>query len=133
MLTGGIALQRELQVPAALIVALNGVVVVFVVGSLKLRDAAPRDGPTVDERLEAAVVSDFFTVSVIVATLASGIRLATPFLLAALGETIGQRSGVLNLGVEGVMLIGAFAAYYTDAADRQRRRSACSSRSASDA
>lgn len=58
-------------------------------------------------------MSDFFTISVIVATLASGIRLATPFLLAALGETIGQRSGVLNLGVEGVMLIGAFAAYYT--------------------
>lgn len=58
-------------------------------------------------------MSQFFTVSVLVATLASGIRLATPFLLAALGETIGQRSGVLNLGVEGVMLIGAFAAYYT--------------------
>jgi ABC-type uncharacterized transport system permease subunit len=58
-------------------------------------------------------VSDFFTVSVLVATLASGIRLATPFLFASLGETIGQRSGVLNLGVEGVMLIGAFAAYYT--------------------
>ena len=37
LLTGGIALQRELQVPAALIVALNGVIVIFVVGSLKLR------------------------------------------------------------------------------------------------
>lgn len=37
MLTGGIELQRELQVPAALIVALNGVIVVFVVSSLKLR------------------------------------------------------------------------------------------------
>ncbi len=37
MLTGGIALQRELQVPAALIIALNGIVVIFVVGSLKLR------------------------------------------------------------------------------------------------
>jgi ABC-type uncharacterized transport system permease subunit len=37
MLTGGIALQQELQVPAALIVALNGIVVIFVVGSLKLR------------------------------------------------------------------------------------------------
>ena len=37
MLTGGIALQQELQVPAALIVALNGIVVLFVVGSLKLR------------------------------------------------------------------------------------------------
>jgi len=44
MLTGGIELQREVQVPAALIVALNGVVVVFVVGSLKLR-----------ERLESAL------------------------------------------------------------------------------
>ena len=58
------------------------------------------------------MVGDFFTVSVLVATLASGIRLATPFLLAGLGETIGQRSGVLNLGVEGVMLLGAFTAYY---------------------
>ncbi len=58
-------------------------------------------------------MSDFFTVSVLVATLASGIRLATPFLFASLGETVGQRSGVLNLGVEGVMLIGAFVAYYT--------------------
>lgn len=58
-------------------------------------------------------MSDFFTVSVLVATFASGIRLATPFLLSALGETIGQRAGVLNLGVEGVMLIGAYAAYIT--------------------
>ncbi|MGB1387125.1 MAG: ABC transporter permease, partial [Ilumatobacteraceae bacterium] len=58
-------------------------------------------------------MSDFFTWSVLAATLASGIRLATPFLLASLGEMIGQRSGVLNLGVEGVMLIGAFVAYYT--------------------
>ena len=57
--------------------------------------------------------SEFFTASVLVATLASDIRLATPFLFAALGESIGQRSGVLNLGVEGVMLIGAFAAYFT--------------------
>jgi len=37
LLTGGIQLQRELEVPAALIVALNGVVVIFVVSSLKLR------------------------------------------------------------------------------------------------
>jgi len=59
------------------------------------------------------VWSEFFTVSVLIATLASGIRLATPFLFASLGEAVGQRSGVLNLGVEGVMLIGAFAAYFT--------------------
>ena len=58
-------------------------------------------------------MSDFLTLSVLVATFASAMRLATPYLLAALGETIGQRSGVLNLGVDGVMLLGAFFAYWT--------------------
>jgi len=57
-------------------------------------------------------MSDIITTTVIVATIASGIRLATPFLLASLGEAIGQRSGVLNLGVDGVMLLGAFSSYY---------------------
>lgn len=52
LLTGGLELQRELQVPAALIVALNGVVVVFVVGSLKLR---VRLQQWVDRDLEAAL------------------------------------------------------------------------------
>lgn len=55
------------------------------------------------------MIGDLITVGV----LASAIRFATPFLYAALGETYGQRSGVLNLGVEGVMLMGAFSAFYT--------------------
>lgn len=58
-------------------------------------------------------MSDFFTASVLVATIASAVRLATPYLFAALGEAIGQRSGVLNLGVDGVMLLAAFGAYFT--------------------
>jgi general nucleoside transport system permease protein len=58
-------------------------------------------------------VSQFFTASVLIATVASGLIYATPFLLASLGEMVGQRSGVLNLGVDGIMLLGAFGAYYT--------------------
>lgn len=42
MLAGGISLQRAVQVPQALVIALNGVVVVFVVGSLKLRTRVQR-------------------------------------------------------------------------------------------
>jgi len=57
-------------------------------------------------------MSEFFTTAILTATVASGIQLAAPFLLASLGETIGQRSGVLNLGVDGIMLMGAFGTYY---------------------
>ncbi len=58
------------------------------------------------------MITDLFSATVLVGILASGIRLATPYLYAAIGETFGQRSGVLNLGVEGQMLMGAFAAFY---------------------
>ena len=58
------------------------------------------------------MISDLFTVTVLIGILSSGIRLATPYLFASIGETFGQRSGVLNLGVEGQMLLGAFAAFY---------------------
>ncbi len=58
------------------------------------------------------MISEIFSAAVLVGILASGIRLATPYLYAAIGETFGQRSGVLNLGVEGQMLLGAFAAFY---------------------
>jgi general nucleoside transport system permease protein len=58
------------------------------------------------------MISELLSVTVLVGILASGIRLATPYLYAAIGETFGQRSGVLNLGVEGQMLLGAFAAFY---------------------
>ena len=59
-------------------------------------------------------MSDLFTQSAIIAIFAGGIRLAVPLLVASLGETYGQRSGVLNLGVEGIMLLGAFGGYYVD-------------------
>ncbi|UCD43758.1 MAG: ABC transporter permease [Chloroflexota bacterium] len=58
-------------------------------------------------------MTELFTTTVLVGILASGFRLATPYLYASLGETFGQKSGVLNLGVEGIMLLGAFAAFYT--------------------
>lgn len=42
--------------------------------------------------------------------LAAAVRVGTPLLLAATGETITERAGVINLGVEGMMLAGALAA-----------------------
>jgi ABC-type uncharacterized transport system permease subunit len=49
----------------------------------------------------------------LVTWLAASIRLAGPVLLAALGETFAERSGVLNVGIEGIILLGALASFLT--------------------
>ena len=46
-----------------------------------------------------------------VGVLASGVRLAVPTALAAIGEAVSERSGIFNLGIEGMMMIGAFAGF----------------------
>lgn len=43
--------------------------------------------------------------------LQSAVRIATPLLLAALGELVAQRSGLINIGLEGIVLVGAFAGF----------------------
>ena len=43
--------------------------------------------------------------------LASGIRLAVPTALAAIGEAVSQRAGIFNLGLEGMMMVGAFTGF----------------------
>jgi ABC-type uncharacterized transport system permease subunit len=57
-------------------------------------------------------MNELLDAAVIIGILTSGIRLATPYLYAGIGEAFGQRSGVLNLGVDGIMLMGAYAAFY---------------------
>ncbi len=48
----------------------------------------------------------------VVATIVSAIAFGTPLLLAGLGELLTERSGVLNLGVEGMMLMGAVTGFF---------------------
>jgi simple sugar transport system permease protein len=57
-------------------------------------------------------MSDLFTLPVFIGVLTSAIRLATPYLYASIGETFAQLSGVVNLGVDGIMLMGAFSGFY---------------------
>jgi simple sugar transport system permease protein len=58
-----------------------------------------------------AEMNSLFETALITATLAATIRGAAPILLAALGESFVERSGLLNLGIEGMMVAGAFSSF----------------------
>ena len=47
------------------------------------------------------MLENIFSIAFLIALLSSGIRLAVPVFLAALGEIVTERGGVLNLGLEG--------------------------------
>jgi len=57
-------------------------------------------------------MTEITTLGVIIGILTSAVRLATPYLYAGIGEAFAQSSGVVNLGVDGIMLISAFAAFF---------------------
>jgi len=57
-------------------------------------------------------MSELFALPVLLGILYSGIRLATPYLYASIGETFAQNSGIFNLGVDGIMLMGAYSGFF---------------------
>ncbi|MFV1962243.1 MAG: ABC transporter permease, partial [Acidimicrobiia bacterium] len=54
---------------------------------------------------------DIISIAFWATVLAAGVRLAVSVGMAALGEMINERAGVLNLGLDGVMLIAGFAGF----------------------
>jgi ABC-type uncharacterized transport system permease subunit len=55
--------------------------------------------------------STVFTYKFLIQVMAAGIRLATPLVIASLGEIFAERSGVINLGIEGIMLFCGFVGF----------------------
>ena len=57
-------------------------------------------------------MSELLQPVVLIGILTGMIRFATPYLYASIGEMFAQRSGVVNLGVDGIMLMGAYAGFF---------------------
>lgn len=56
---------------------------------------------------------DIFDILISASFWAAAVRIATPLIFATMGELICERAGVLNLGIEGIMVIGAFTGWIT--------------------
>ena len=57
------------------------------------------------------MITEILQAAVIINILAATIRIATPLLLGAMGELVAERSGVMNMGLEGMMLFGVFTVW----------------------
>lgn len=65
-------------------------------------------------------VSAFVDLAFLATLVAASIRIATPILFAALGEAVSESAGVLNVGIEGMMVLGAVTGFLVSyAADDQ--------------
>lgn len=61
--------------------------------------------------LYAAAASNIFSTPVLTSLVAGGLLAGVPLMFTALGESISERAGVLNLGLEGMMLLGAYVGF----------------------
>ncbi|MBS0517912.1 MAG: ABC transporter permease [Proteobacteria bacterium] len=59
------------------------------------------------------IVASLLDILVSAAFWTAVLRIATPYVLGTLGELICERAGVLNLGIEGIMTLGAMAGWMT--------------------
>jgi len=58
------------------------------------------------------MLDKILTISFFTGFLAATLRMMVPILVTALGEMISERSGIMNLGIEGILVVGAFAGFY---------------------
>ena len=114
---GGEAAQMGLTLPSAITGLFQGMLLFFLLGSdvfinYRVRVVRPVRGTGRASRCppETETPMDH-----IVPILAAAIAAGTPLVFAALGELVTEKSGVLNLGVEGMMLVGAIAGFATAA------------------
>jgi ABC-type uncharacterized transport system permease subunit len=124
MTVGADAMQRRANIPSSITFILQSLIVLLVLASsmlLRYRINIRRATPRADRTASGACAMNlhtFLSSAFLVTWLAASIRLAGPILLAALGETFAERSGVLNVGIEGTVLLGALASFLTFDRDR---------------
>ena len=112
ILLGGISasgglLQRRLGLPDASVLVLQGIIFVAVLGERRALRADRLSERQILNMADGTI--GLWTVPL--AVFGGAIRVSTPFLFVSLGECITERSGRINLGLEGTLVMGAMSAY----------------------
>ena len=104
--SGGL-IQRRMGLPDATVQVLEGLIFVVLLtsetlyGRFSIFKPRAREGPDMSDAV----------LTVLIAMLGGAIRVSTPFMFVALGECLTEKSGRVNLGLEGTLVLGAMVAY----------------------
>ena len=112
VMTGAEAMSRATGVPVFLADVIQGTALLAMLVALLFTAYRIR-------RVGAAGMSDVLDQIFQVGFLAAIIRIATPLVFATLGEMFSERAGVLNLGIEGIMLLSAMTGFTAAYLQRQ--------------
>jgi ABC-type uncharacterized transport system permease subunit len=125
----GSLLQRRLGLPDASVLVLQGIAFVLILASEGLRDVdwkffaaevriVPPRGPA-QAHQGGGMTADQW-IALVAGIVGGALRVGAPFLFVSLGECLTEKSGRINLGLEGVLVLSAMAAfggaYLTDSA-----------------
>ena len=112
--SGGL-LQRRLGLPDASVLVLQGMIFLTVLASETLYGRLRLFARKARLSMADGAIGLW---GVPLAVLGGAVRVSTPFLFVSLGECITERSGRINLGLEGTLVMGAMCAYGTSYPDR---------------
>ena len=104
---GGEAAQIDLGLPSAVTDIFQGILLFFLLGCGHLDPLPDSPRPPSQGGSGAVMTGMGWFVPVILSVISA----STPLLLAATGELVAEKSGVLNLGIEGMMLVGAIVGF----------------------
>ena len=112
---GGLV-QRRMAMPDATVLVLQGIIFVVLLVSETFYGRIPFLQP---KRGGGPHMSEAELFIVLIAMIGGAIRVSTPFMFVALGECLTEKSGRINLGLEGNLVLGAMVAYAGSYHDRQ--------------
>ena len=110
---GGLYATRRAGLPSDFGLLFTGMMLLFMVGIQFLYDRRSRRDERSSRRASEGPhpMADVLSPSFLTTVIALGITAAVPLLYASLGEILAEQSGVLNVGLEGMMLSGAFVGF----------------------
>ena len=103
--SGGL-LQRRLDLPDAAVLVLQGILFVALLAGEGLPPLRAWKA-----RIEPMTAGSLGLWTVPIAVLGGAIRVSTPFLFVSLGELVTEKSGRINLGLEGTLIMGAMSGF----------------------